>query len=104
MQLNLKINVPTGLKPKEATGLLVSLISGVEEIAKGEKRASYLNHFWRERLTRSERRLLSILLGNLYSSLLKLQDSYSPTPLRESLLDTKIPDCVAKIIQSFRDI
>lgn len=100
--LVIKIKVPSGLKPRAAAGLLLSLITAVEEVAKGERKASYIRHFWRERLNKGERRMLLMILSQFHTQLLPLIE-VDHRPIKESLSETEIPKQALKILQAFRD-
>lgn len=101
MQIVTKIAVPTGLKPKEAAGILLSLLTAVEEVCQGTRKASYFRHFWRERLTSGERKKLTVILSSLQFQLLALLEE-SNLPLTESHLCDQIPKQAAKILDLFR--
>jgi len=98
----IKIKIPSGLKPRSAAGLLLSLITAVEDIAKGERKASYIRHLWRERLNKGERRMLLIILSQFHSQLLPLiEENFKP--IEESLSEIEIPNKALEILQVFRD-
>lgn len=101
MQIPIKIDVPSQLKQAQAAGLLLSFVTTGAEIAMGSRKASYFRHFWRERLTRGERRLLTVLLNNLNDSLVT-QVGGELRPLSESRMDLTIPKEFAELIQTFQ--
>lgn len=50
-------------KEKEISGMLLSFFTCIEEIVRKKRKASYIVHFWQERLTKSERKdLLNVIL------------------------------------------
>jgi hypothetical protein len=98
----IKINTPTGLQPRAAASLLLSLITAVEEVAKGERKASYIRHLWRERLNKGERRMLLQILSQIHTQLLPLiEENFKP--IKESLSEVEIPKQAQKILFAFRD-
>lgn len=71
--LNLRIPRLSGMKDEQVNGLLLSFLSAVTEVTEGKRRASYLSHFYRERLNRFEKKKLLLLLETLISQLSKEQ-------------------------------
>jgi hypothetical protein len=103
MQISIKIDVPSQLKQASAAGLLLSYITSGIEVATGSRKASYFRHFWRERLSRTERRLLLVLLNNLIDDL-AAKINKVPRALSESEIELTIPKEFAELIQSFQAI
>lgn len=95
--LKLNIKIPTGVKPKEVCGQLVSLLSAVEEVGTKSRKASYIVHFFQERLNRKERRELIMVINQFQISL----QSEVPSEIHESKvnLDTMIVKRELQILQ-----
>jgi len=68
MTIQMKVN-DFHVKDRHLQGMLLSLFSAVEDIVLQRRKATYLNHFWRERLSRDEKRILLRALGELTSQL-----------------------------------
>jgi hypothetical protein len=79
---SLRINVPTG-NISHWKGIFRSLHALIAEILAGRTRASALNHFWRERLSKSEKRQMILLLSSVIQQL--HEDTSVDSYLREDL-------------------
>jgi hypothetical protein len=101
MQISIKITVPSQLKLEQAVGLLLSFITAGQEIATGKRKATYFRHFWKERLSRGERRWLTQILSNFIIALSE-KTANEPRSLSESGEDQLIPKRFAEIIRSFQ--
>lgn len=70
MKIKMEFPLPHNAKSEEVRGILVSLFEAVIEVGNRRRKASYITHFFQERLDRGERRNLSMILANLQKSLL----------------------------------
>lgn len=70
---SVRFSFPTGT-PSHWKGIFRSLLVELSEIMEGRKKATTINHFWRERLTKDERRMLIFSFSNLIR---QLQEEHS---------------------------
>lgn len=98
-QIQLRILIPQDSKKESFIGLFLSFLSAVSEVTEGTRKATFLNQFYRERLDKKDKRLLSGTLGQLLKQLEKLNESDS---LNESILETEvIPQEFMKLFHRF---
>lgn len=99
-QINLRILVPHGTKEDHFVGLFLSFLDAVSEVTEGTKKASFLTQFYKERLNKLERRLLSGALGQLLKQLSKMNEKEQ---LDESsqFHEDKIPKVIIDLFHSF---
>jgi hypothetical protein len=73
------------------SGILVSLFEAVIDVGNRRRKASYITHFFQERLDRSERRNLIMILANFQKSLLRDNTKISATLQEGKVEEDEIP-------------
>jgi len=100
--LNLKVPTVTGMKPEQVNGLLLSYLTAVAEVTEGHRKASFLSHFYKERLNRFERKKLILVLNHLISQL--AEQGSKKVHLLSSVdpQESKLPDEFAEFLLYFQ--
>lgn len=85
MKIKMESILPQNTKSEKMSGILVSLFEAVIEVGNRRRKASYITHFFQERLDRGERRNLNMILANFQKSLLR--DTKNSATLQESIVE-----------------
>lgn len=96
-QINLKLVYPRDVNPQQFNGLLLSFFDAVSSVTEGTRKATYFNHFYRERLNKKEKRVLSAVLGQLLKQLSKMNEA----TLVEEKFPSELPKEFDRIINHF---
>lgn len=99
-QIQLRILIPTNEKKDSVVGMFLSFLSAVAEVTEGSRKSTYLNQFYRERLDRKEKRVLSAILGQLLQQLNKMNETTSITETLNHSLD-EIPQTFLRLLKDF---
>jgi hypothetical protein len=100
--IKLAVRVPGNQSEKDIRGKLVSLFDAVIEVSLMKRRASYIVHFWRERLTKSEQRNLLLILSDFIKQI--QIDKHESSSFSEDLQDQKLPSRAKEILKQIRRI
>ena len=99
-QIQLRVVFPPSLKQEEFVGLFLSFLSAVSEVSDGTRKSTYLNQFYRERLNKNEKRVISSSLGQLLKQLGKMNESFQ---INESSKDSeKLPPVFLELFKRFQ--
>ena len=101
-QIQLRVLIPPREKKDKFVGLFLSFLSAVSEVTDGTRKATFLNQFYRERLDKNEKRLLSATLGQLLIQLNKMNESERLNESSSIEDDFKIPQEILKLFHNFR--
>lgn len=104
MDFNLRIKIPTGMNEEQTRGILLSLISSLDEVSCRRRKGSFISHFFQERLDRKERRSIRFLFSQLQDQLRKERRSKAQIVSSSSNLESKIPLKFQKIIKTFQNL
>lgn len=99
-QIILRILVPRGTKEDHFVGLFLSFLDAVSEVTEGTRKSTYLNQFYKVRLNKFERRLLSGALGQLLKQLSKMNENIQLDESSQFQKD-KIPQVFIDLFHSF---
>lgn len=99
-QIQLRFLIPANEKREPVIGMFLSFLSAVAEVTEGSRKSTYLNQFYRERLDKKEKRVLSAILGQLLQQLNKMNES---SPVSESIdsLEEKLPQSFLRLLKDF---
>lgn len=87
-------------KDQHLNGMLLSFFSALEDIVTQRKRASLLNHFWRERLSKEDKRLLLRLLMSMKTQLRERNEAIQED-FGQSLSDLELSNTWKQFIKNF---
>lgn len=87
---------------KHWKGILLSFFTTIEEVLSKRRKASYLTHFFQERLDKGERREFLRILAKLNLQLVK-ETQEIQTNVLASTENSKIPIRYQKIFNTFKD-
>lgn len=101
--ITFKIKVPHDMNESQFKGMFLSFITAVEDVALKRRKATYIQHFFRERLDRREKRTLRSSLGQIIN---QLQEKKSKILNKETanLSGTKIPKEFLSILETFQSV
>jgi hypothetical protein len=99
---NLKVPSISGMKQSDIRGLLLSFLTTVTEVTEGQRKVSYLSHFYRERLNRFEKKKLILILNHFIS---QLSEENGKTQIRSSVdsQEERIPKHFSDFFQFFQN-
>jgi hypothetical protein len=103
--INLKIQIPSGMNEIQVKGLLLSLITSLDDVGQRRRRGTFISHFFQERLDRKERRSLSLIFHQLQSQLkpeVKDKDHLMKSQVLRD--ESDIPKKIIKIIKTFQNL
>lgn len=102
MSLTLKVKTTSDRESEKIRGQLISLLSAIEDVGTRRRRASYIVHFFQERLDRKERRALLRVLAQLITQL-SGEDQVSNSLTESEGDDLKLPAQAQRILRIFRN-
>lgn len=100
-QIQFRIIIPNKERKDHFVGILLSFLSAVSEVTDGTRKATFLNQFYRERLDKNDKRLLSATLGQLLTQLSKMNEGLL-NESDQSLIVDKIPRPFLDVLHNFR--